>query len=493
MVRWTYIIKPPEPLIHPMTGFQPITAPLATCFRFLIASLCVTQLLVNTSTALAIDSPDTTPSITEIENSVNPDFLANAGEADMSALEEAEAPNMYHYRSRWFKGLGRIFHYEDSLLGDRTPVILIPGRAQEKQWSSWWKKFRSDIRWDKEFNNRYKLYVFVYDSSDELSEQTEAFKHSFKKHFSWLPDDKKVIFVTYSLGGMIAREAMSEEEIMTKVDTMFGIAVPFHGSPIFDPEWFARYMKPPNPSPIRKMWDKVLYKAYFFKKDNLTRGLQWDNFDGSMPLFDWDEPKILGDMIHHPVTSYIPYDYDDALRSKTIVYASYLENEYTKPRESFEFKKIPQYVINGSAKLPKQVAGTILPVYGYSVHSVLGYMNKQLSNIPTATPRYPEGKNIHLYRYNDGALPMSSMLFLPKRDEPYEEDLNELVDIAKTQSFKNIRIFKGIDHTHIGEYSLRDSKTISSDELHPEEGEREPIEWLIYDLLTEPDVTPLKQ
>lgn len=392
----------------------------------------------------------------------------------------AEAhPEMHDVSKRRKVGLDHIFQFDHKPLGDRTPVILLPGRAEEFQPNSWWKKFDQYTDEDKAFNERFKLYVCVYDSSEDIEVSAKAFNAEYRQHFGNLPANRKSVLVTYSLGGMVMREAMRDKDILNRMDTIYAIAVPFHGSPMFDPDWFSEYMRPPSRSPIRKFWDRFIYRAYLYNKNNLVTGLKWDNFDGSQPQFDAEKLHIKGDQLIHQVGSYSEGSWVPEMKKKLVVYASYLENGYTKSNQPFNPSKLPKFVFDTTTDIPKQLVGTVLPFYGTSVHSVFTYMNMQLANIPTFTPDNPEGKNTHLYRFNDGVIPLRSMLYMPSRTEPY---YNELVEYLDVKDIRDARVFVNIDHMHIGEYAVRKGRIRVPDLMHLSDGKYTPMEWLIHDI-----------
>lgn len=402
--------------------------------------------------------------------------------AQQGTVQTADKPPrqvLVHFRRS--VGLNRLFVFETSPLGDRTPIILVPGRAEEFQHDSWWKKFRPFTH-DDAFNARYKIYNYIYDSKEELDTQAADLVDELKQTFAHLPPERKIILVTYSLGGVIAREAFEDPEVRERTGVVFGIAVPFHGSPLFDPEWFAKYMQPAARSPVRKMWDKLIYRAYLFNKSNLTRGLKWNNFDGSKPQFSI-ERDLHGDQIIPSIIAFKSRELTRAFKERLIVYASYLENGYTRSGQPYNDRKLPWYVLDKPVKLPADVVGSILPIYGLTVHSVFTYTNNQLANIPSYTPEHPEGLNTNLYRFNDGAIPLSSMLFLPPRAQPYQDDFEAL--LAATD-VRQVRIFVNIDHMHIGGYSLIDSKIRVPDLLMKDSPKRTPHEWLFHDLMNLP-------
>jgi hypothetical protein len=382
-------------------------------------------------------------------------------------------------RQRSFKSLNQIYQFDRSSLGNRIPVLLVPGRAEEFQHNAWWKEIWHVANRDLAFNRYFKLYVFLYNSKEELDVQAEGLVKELKGRFGTLPASQPLMMVTYSLGGVIVREMAKDTRLLNKVDTMIAIAVPFHGSPMFDPDWFSEYLNPPTLSPVRRFWDRSLYRGYMFSKSNLTRGLNWDNFDSSKPQFHVNEgspnsANVVGDQASSTVQPYREYPNADLIRQKTMVYASYLENAATHPESQ---KK--RGTIVKSISLPRRAVEAVLPFYGFTVHAVLSYMGLQLANLPTYTPDDPQGKNTQLYRYNDGAIPVSSMLFLKPSPYPYSDDLWGLIGMS---TVRNVRVFKGLDHLHIGEYARLKGKLVTPDLVHPEEGKRSPHHWILYDL-----------
>ncbi len=401
-----------------------------------------------------------------------------------SPLEPSVTPSTQNYsalrkampmvRSRRADDLNHLYQFEPSLLAGRTPVMLLPGRAEEFQRRAWWKKIRKMTKRNKAFKKHYKLYAFIYDSTDEIDQQADDYARELKFYFEDLPQsNRQVVIIGYSLGGLILRKAIADVDVDRLIHTVYSVAVPFHGSPMFDTH-FTKYLRPPNHSPLRQLGDRFVFNAYMMGKGNLKRGLHWSNFDGSKPMYE--KADLNGDMLVSTLYSYKEHPVTKQLKEKTIIYTSYLENRYTKASETNQLN----HLIEVPFKLPKAVVGSILPIYGPSVHSVFSYMNYQLAGLPTYDPEHPKGVENHLYRYNDGVFPISSMLYLPSRNLPYQENLSELVRFIDV---KKARVFLNLDHMHIGEYSWRKKRIRTEDVLHPEEGQRTPNEWLIHDLL----------
>lgn len=374
--------------------------------------------------------------------------------------------------------LNHLYQYDEQPLGDRIPVVLVPGRAQEAQFFSWWQKLGWEAKKQPHFQKQYKLLLYLYDSKQGLPLQTEEFEQEFRSLLRHLPPERNMVVVSYSLGGLIVRDMLTQKpELLDRVDQIYGIGVPYHGSPMFNTRWFSEFSK--HPSPLRRFWDKVFYRAYLADKKNLLNGLYWANFDQSEPFYEGAQWRIPIDpeRVENFTLAYADDEAAvvEAFKDKLVIYASYLNNPYVSEEK-------PRFNRNLQTKLiqiPKAVLGTILPFYGFTVHSVFDYMNLQMANLPTYTPGSPEGSNTNLYRYNDGVIPLSSALYLPPRRSPYQEELQEL---AAMDNVCRVRIFEDIDHVDLGHYRALERYLVAQDVTRPAAGERTPFGWLFYDL-----------
>lgn len=383
------------------------------------------------------------------------------------------------------KALDHLYAFDATPLGERIPVIVLPGRIQERQFTPWWRKLARATRNHPELLKQYKFYLFLYDSSEQLEDLTRAFSEELGVMEHWLPADRPIKVISYSLGGTIGRDAFVQHpELLAPVSIVYGLTVPYHGSPMFDPKWFARYLK--HISPIREMWDRVTYRAYMSNKKNLLDGLHWVNFDQSQPSYLTRQQRRMasrGLLRRRPQPERrkmtLTSKSVEAYKRRLVIYASYLPNQYTNPEVKSRGVPIIGPIVGPVIKAPKVIVSAILPFYGPSVHSVFKYMNKQMANLPTYSPDNPNGTNEHLYRYNDGIIPLSSMMYLPPREAPYREDLAGLVAASDVCG---LRIFEGTDHVDMGHYRWPPGILRTADVLHPEAGERTPIEWLLMDL-----------
>jgi hypothetical protein len=298
-----------------------------------------------------------------------------------------------------------------------------------------------------------------------------------------------VVLISYSQGGLIARDALvMEPALMRYVDTVFGISVPYHGSPLFDKEWLGEEFK--HYSPIRRGWDKLTFNLYLNGRSYLSRNMNFVNFDTSKPKTITPK-KVLGVVPRSAVelTPNTPRwtEKDEALRTfkrKLIVYASYLKSPYS---ESGDEGRLRDDLTNFGtiARLNNVVIGAVLPTYYPSVHRTLEFMGRQLSQLTVANvpnfnqpKQYPRGQG-HPFRFNDGVIPASSLFYLPVRNKPYTEYIGvypQLWDICDG------RFFNDLDHVDLGHYRFPEFPLVAEDVFHANEKARKPMQWLLDDL-----------
>ena len=389
--------------------------------------------------------------------------------------------------ARKMQHLNHLYQFDETPLAGRQPLIVVPGRSQEGQGNPWWKKLARAIKKQPAIQKQYKFYLFLYDSTEPLSVLSPEFGQELDYFTKHLPEDSpKLVIFSYSLGGLVARDTLIENpELLAKVQTIFGMAVPYHGSLLFDKSWFDKFFQ--NPSPLRNLSDKMAYQAFMFGRDNLVQDMGWRNFDGSIPNIKvtkfWHKPAKEGSTpTESPIYLPLPkYRSADArvleFKKRLVIYTSYIENAYTKTRK--KRKPLLASTSDGLIHVPANLLGTVLPVYGYTVHGAMTYMNWQIANIPTYTPKASWAGLQHLYRFNDGVIPLSSTLYLPERSTPYNEPLG---GFSANYDGCFARVFYDVDHVDLAHYRWPEGHLVTSDIFHAEAGERKPMAWLFYDL-----------
>jgi hypothetical protein len=327
------------------------------------------------------------------------------------------------------------------------------------------------------YSQHYKFYAYIYRSKEKIERLADGFTQEATQLAHSMPSNRQMILITYSLGGVIVQESLLRNpKLLDRTQAIFAVTVPFHGSPFFNPIWFTEGLVPINYSPIRLFWDRLTYYVYMFDKANLPQGIRWDNFDQSQPDLDVRIPFDPTTVIQPGARLTVHERQIRSFKDKLIIYATYLNNRYTEPpKQRPLLEQVPLKLFNGIKEIP----GAILPFYGFTAHSVMITGNHWLSNLPTFDPKTGNARNIHLFRYNDGVIPLSSQLYLQPRNVPYDNRIDELItaiDVYKA------RIFVNLDHIDIGEYRMPRSYTRAIDILNPAEGKRSPIEWILFDL-----------
>lgn len=387
--------------------------------------------------------------------------------------------------------MNHLYPFDETPLGRRAPLIILPGRAQESQGNPWWKKFYHAWQAEPALQKKYKLYVFLYDSTVNVEVPTLAFRHALHDFLDTTTHSQaKIVLLSYSLGGLIARDALIEEPaLLEHIDTVFGMSVPYHGSPLFDKNWLGQHFT--HYSPLRRGWDELIYTLYLKSKSNLVDGMAFVNFDGSKPQSS--QPKaVLGLLPREalPLSPNLPRWKESetpALRvfkSKLLVYASYLKSQYSEHGKE-GLVKDDLTVFGTVSRVNNLVLGSVVPTYVPSVHRTLDFMGRQMAQLPVANvpywkkPKsYPLGHG-HPYRFNDGVIPASSLFYLPVRDTPYTEYIGaypQLWDICGG------RFFDDLDHVDLGHYRYPEFPLVKKDVFHGNEKAKKPMQWLLDDL-----------
>ena len=414
-------------------------------------------------------------------------------------LVEADLATLPVAKDRSKKNINRIYQLHETPLNGRIPIVVLPGRAEEFQFNAWWKKLSRLVDKTPALKNRYKLFVYIYDSYDTLDHLTVAFQQDMQQVFKHYPAEQPLGVISYSLGGMILRDAVASDWVLNQIDTAIAIGVPFHGTPLFDLGWYSHYAKVYNHSPIRKWWIRALYQAYMGNKDNLISALAWRRFDTSgMPpgnsvivtnpnssdnrRLSHSQHELTGEMNALSPEVWSPNQAE--LKKKMIIYAGYLQNRFTTNNSelwaALKPTSLPKTLLK-SPRLMGEIAGLFLPVSGVTLHSIFKGVNYQLSSLPAWSQESGKALKAGLYRYNDGTVPISSALFLPRRNRPYTEDLSSLAQAADSQK---VRVFPNIDHMDLGHYRWPETSLVAHDEIHPSEGRMKPNEWIFHDFDT---------
>jgi hypothetical protein len=202
--------------------------------------------------------------------------------------------------------------FDDSLLGNRTPLILVHGIASYQYDNFNWENFLSFTARKPEFQAKYKIYLYHYDSRRSVPDISRDLQATLKGFIGAL-HDRNIKILAYSEGGLLTRNALQDPYLDSHTTEVLAIATPFHGSPLANPRWIQQQVKTENMfNPVR-IGQKIAYKITGHKFPTFRQDFHWDNFDGAIPMADY--VKDNGPMVQ---TSY-------ALAKKTnfVTYGSY--------------------------------------------------------------------------------------------------------------------------------------------------------------------------
>jgi hypothetical protein len=397
-------------------------------------------------------------------------------------------------------------------LGNRTPLIIMPGRAQEAHKNAWWEKLNQNWLAAKHQSTTpnvytlYKPYVYLFNSREHLEPMTKRFNEAFNALARQLPSGRGVSVVSYSLGGLLLEEAwVQNPTFQSRVTDAYAIAVPFGGSPMFHESWFTHHLKRPLPtmvrSPIRKKFDVLGLQGYLRGRNNLIRMMYvHPELDQNLPPITHTPVIDLTKPIKKPMDTATPsrsyYAWLDmphtpqavspvaGLKARLTVYGSYLphmqapaQTELGKQRYAIKHS-VGQRLLLLPFTLPyKLINSSALPLYGSNVHRTFAYGNKTLRSLP-----YQGEGTAHPYRLNDGFLSLASALYLPPsaKNIPPSTSVSE---IATHADVKHIRIFEGVDHVDLGHYRLNKKYLLTQDILEQAHPAQTPLMWLFEDLV----------
>lgn len=382
------------------------------------------------------------------------------------------------------------------------PLILVHGIGAEEEKQQLWAKFLEFSKDNPDFQNRYKVYLFRYNSSQSVPILSREFQHDIREILA-KSGNAKFRILAYSKGGLIVLNALQDPTLNERAEKIITVATPFHGSPLATPDWIERQLKDdPLLSPVR-MTNKVSYWITTKKYPTFVDDFHWDNFDRALP--EEMASKF------NPRQSFI--EYFEANRHKWVTYGSYFgvgidpEQNLQKalgiqtplPVEKPHFRnpmsrhflfslvrnnisklplayaKLKQYVPHPGRNKSQEVAMNAGDGLAMTAQAEEQTANEQARDL---TP---------LMVYNDGISPISSSLWLGRFTKDYQNIPNPtqrmLVVLKDLQNTQYARLFQGLDHRDLLDGSTRIEGNRVRDLLHPGEPARTTFEWFMMDLM----------
>jgi len=442
-----------------------------------------------------------------------------------------------------------LYAYDTSPLGDRTPVILVHGIGGEDLEDAFhWKSFLTFTETRPDFQKRFKIYLFKYDTVRSVPEGSASFRKTLKEFLAGT--DAPIKVVGYSEGGLLVRNALQDPLINARVKKVITIATPFHGSPLATPQWFAQQLDTePALSPMR-MSQHFAYWVAYKKHPSFAADFQWDNFDSAISVDDYKKMNGRGEIDGFALAS----------RDNFITYGSYFGQHvvdptgelpkelgvtHALPKEKAQFKNLfrqnvlfsfvnknlskvtrvvtgkkPEKTIDDNliavALVPERAQNTMptpdraqnmapaldMPPVGGMADMAPVATLPDMAPTPDVQPTAEalalrvektdvveeDSDNTSLTAYNDGISPISSSLWLG-RFMPNFSTLKHPVSKlwAALKSLKGTgqaRLFAGIDHRNWMDGETRTETPAVRDLLNPDENPRTVFDWILFDLMS---------
>jgi pimeloyl-ACP methyl ester carboxylesterase len=424
---------------------------------------------------------------------------------------------------------------QDTLSAEgRMPLILVHGIGAEEDHYFNWSRFLAFAEKNPEFNKRYKVYLFRYETSQSVPELSYTLQNTLRQFISEL-HGQKIRIMAYSEGGLLTRNALQDPVINASTEKVITVATPFHGSPLANPAWLRAQLKQESIfSPVR-MTHKISYWVARKKYPSFEADFHWDNFDNAISEEEYSRTNGRGELKGY-VTAY---------SDKLITYGSYfgadidpqqqlpkelgvqtpIPKESTRWRNPFSKHFLFALIRKNISAMPlayqpwRKKAPKQAPVPGPAPNEQIVIQGDQIASVKAdvdslamaaiaspdtltaaiSVPAKAESKKDlpPLMAYNDGISPISSTLWLGRFTPEFKNIKNPAQRmwqaLKKLKNSQNARLLPGLDHRDWMDGSTRMETNRLPDLLHPNEKPRTTFEWFLHDLLKEAPTTTVAE
>jgi hypothetical protein len=376
-----------------------------------------------------------------------------------------------------------VYEYDKTPLGDRQPFLLIHGLRGEYYQGFRWNELIRHFQAHDQFSKKYKLYLARYDSLNSLSQTVPLMRNAINQLYQSAAR-RPLSVMALSIGGNLVYEAMLDANTDSEVKLLVALGTPFHGSPLFSPDWFKYSLYKNWQSPFTRMDHALAYRLYFARNPNLLKDFAWDNCDNAIPdagrftslLPFGPRGELEADKAANKTLFAVaekPFD-----RKKIVAYSGYLSSPYLLSK--------PGRIFARTIMAPYDFCTIELPSHMLREDPVLKMLDRQIAAIRTTTASAQLAGTNFVYGLNDGITPLVSALFLPAKacaSQAYAREPN-IGKIKDGLDVRAARVFRDIDHLAFigGGKGARKIKRVFKDELHPELGAHGLFDWMIFDI-----------
>jgi pimeloyl-ACP methyl ester carboxylesterase len=315
---------------------------------------------------------------------------------------------------------------KETPLGDRIPLILIHGDGGDKRpftnnrWV-WWINFLNT----KPYSDYFKVYRYVYETDRSIIYNGTVIIDFINNWEEF--KNRRVLLLAHSMGGLVSRYAMNNDEFGNKVINLITLGTPHLGSPAANPPWIGACIL----SPINFI--SALLSTKFFGGNEGDFDLSWYSTDDILTEAFEDIPKY----------SKWPWHYDDLL----------LENAMNFPLTGdMQTQKYTDKIIAFAGDR----RGTIGNIEELSIlgpaddfEETKNDHSHLFTSFLALTQVYKKGGDF--FWHNDGLVPLESAMF----ETHLEEDVNAFNLSKETYLNKVLDHTSFLDdpevHEHVGE------------------------------------------
>ena len=300
----------------------------------------------------------------------------------------------------------RIYECDTASLGNRTPFLLVHGLRGEYYHGFRWDALIRHFEKNDQFSKRFKLYVVRYDSLASLKQTVPLMKAAISDLYATAAR-RPLVVMALSIGGNLVYEAMLDRDIDPKVGLLVTLGTPFHGTPLFCPDWFKYSMYKNFQMPWTRIDHAVAYKLYFRRNPNLLTNFGWDNCDNAIPEAGQFASLLpLGPRGNLTVDGTVNKDLlnlpDKSFdRKKLIAYSGYLLNPYLPKGRATQIKS--------TLMAPYDFCTIELPSHLGREQPVLKMLDRQIAGVRTNEVLANRANTRFVYGLNDGITPLASV------------------------------------------------------------------------------------
>ncbi len=390
-----------------------------------------------------------------------------------------KAKDKKFYKSK--ANLGQVYQWDNTPIGLRTPLLLIHGGSGEVKYAFRWDRFIKHT--DRTFNQHYKIYLYRYDSKARIRDLSPRLEQSIRRLYR-REGNRTIAVMCLSMGGNLIQASLTDPIVASLVDVVLAMGSPFHGSPLFSPDWFQYSLNATPLCPPARSFNAIGYKLYFKEHLNYQQDLKWDNMDSLIPDIGKFKALVpLGPKGDLRVTteanqSLKAINVDNLnVKDKFITYAGYIPNSYLKPAPIRKIEDIITW--------PYHIIMVRVPILFGDTNSVLKFLNSEMANVKV-NKKASHIKGVRQsYALNDGITPVSSAIYISNDGlrKNIITDEKSLMNVYPYIDVRVARVFKNVGHVSFLEGRPLRGNYFILDTLHKNDGRHSLFKWMQLDLL----------